>query len=190
MSTIRTFIAVEVSDEVRRLAGRLVERLARSQADVKWVEAHNLHLTLKFLGDVPDARTAEVCQAVAEVSRQIPGFVISLCGAGAFPNAGRPRTIWMGVDRGREQLAELHRGIDAALAKLGFPADGRRFHPHLTLGRVRRGGPAMRELGRLIQENERFDGATTEVVTVTVFASFLDKSGPTYQVLGRAELAT
>lgn len=188
MNKIRTFIAVEVSQAARARAQDLIERLRPGDVNVKWVESHNMHMTLKFLGDVPDAQTADVCRAVGEAAEQVSPFEFALRGAGAFPHPGRPRTLWMGVDRGVDELTSLHRAIDKALAKLGFPREGRRFHPHLTLGRVRRGGPPQRVLGRLIRENEEFEGSSANVDEVIVFASFLDKSGPTYQALGRARL--
>ncbi|MBC8875881.1 MAG: RNA 2',3'-cyclic phosphodiesterase [Planctomycetes bacterium] len=188
MNTIRTFIAVDVGDAVRRRAADLVERLRVGGGDVKWVDPHNMHLTLKFLGDVPDPQTADICRAVAEAAGKSPMFEIGLRGAGAFPHAGRPRTVWMGVDRGADLLASLHTAIEKALAKLGFRKEARRFHPHLTLGRVRRGGSAQRDLGRLINDNGQFDGGVANINEVLVFASFLDKEGPTYNVLGRARL--
>jgi len=94
----------------------------------------------------------------------------------------------MGVDRGADPLASLHTAIEKALAKLGFRKEARRFHPHLTLGRVRQGGSAQRDLGRLINDNGQFDGGVSNINEVLVFASFLDKDGPTYNVLGRARL--
>lgn len=188
MNTIRTFIAVDVADAVRERAADLVRRLQMGGANVKWVDTHNMHLTLKFLGDIPDRETADVCRAVTEAAREHPPFNIALRGAGAFPNATRPRTVWMGVDRGVKELESLQKSIEEALAKLGYPKEARRFHPHLTLGRVRRGGAAVRELGRLIRDNEQFDGGSADIDKVLVFASFLDKTGPSYNVLGRAQL--
>jgi len=188
MNKIRTFIAVEVSEVVLARAQELIGRLRPGDTNVKWVEPHNIHLTLKFLGDVPDAQTADVCRAVAKAAEQLSPFEIALRGAGAFPHVGRPRTVWMGVDRGADELASLHKAIEKDLAKLGFPKEGRRFHPHLTLGRVRRGGAPQRELGGLIRDNEEFDGGAADINELVVFASFLDKSGPTYQALGRARL--
>jgi 2'-5' RNA ligase len=188
MNKIRTFIAVDFSEAALARAPELIQCLQPGGSDVKWVASHNMHLTLKFLGDVPEAQTADVCHAVAKAAEQVSPFEIALRGAGAFPHAGRPRTVWIGVDRGADELASLHKAVEKALARLGFPKEGRRFHPHLTLGRVRRGGAPQRELGRLIRENEEFDGGSADVDELVVFASFLDKSGPTYQALGRARL--
>jgi 2'-5' RNA ligase len=188
MEKIRTFVAVGVAPAVTRRAATLVDRLRVSQAEVRWVDADKMHLTLKFLGDVPAVETPQVCQAVADAARGVVPFPIHFRGAGAFPNAQRARTVWLGVDEGLESITKLQRSVDKVLAGLGFPKEHRRFHPHLTLGRVRRGGPTQQELGRLIQEHAKFDGAGCVIDEVLVFASYLDKSGPTYDALTRVRL--
>ncbi|MHB1033510.1 MAG: RNA 2',3'-cyclic phosphodiesterase [Pirellulales bacterium] len=185
---VRTFIAVEIPDESRRRAGELIAALGRAPAKVKWVETHNLHLTLKFLGEVDPCRIHDICQAVAESVAEVPPFEFELRGAGAFPDAHRPRTVWLAVDRGREEMAVLHDCVEAALAKIGFREDGRRFEPHLTIGRVREGGPGIAELGRLLKQNADFLAGTATLSEVVVFSSELSRSGPTYEALGHAEL--
>ena len=97
MKKIRTFVAVELSPETRSAAARLIERLRPAGAKVSWVKADNMHLTLKFLGDVPNVEIPAVCQAVAASSMNIAPFEIECGGAGAFPDARKPRTIWLGV---------------------------------------------------------------------------------------------
>ena len=188
MDTIRTFIAVETSAAVRQRAVELIERLRLSQADVKWVEPHHLHLTLKFLGDVPAANTADICGAIADVTQQLQPLEISFRGAGAFPDPHRPRTVWLGVDGGLEPLTELAAAIEQRLADLGYPREARHFHPHLTLGRVRGGGPTLRDLARLIRENTAFEAGLTEIHEVLTFASHLDRTGPTHEALSCARL--
>jgi 2'-5' RNA ligase len=190
MSDIRAFVAVELSSAVIDRARSLIERLRPSGADVKWVEPQNMHLTLQFLGDVPEAQTAEVCRAVNEAAKGFQPFEVSLAGAGCFPDARRPRTLWIGVQDGLEPLTRLQAAIEAVLGELGFPGEDRQFHPHLTIGRVRQGGgPAVRELGQLVRQHADFDAARATIDHVTVFSSVLGKAGPTYQALGRAPLA-
>jgi 2'-5' RNA ligase len=190
MADIRTFVAVELSAAVIDRARSLIEHLRPSGADVKWVEPHNMHLTLQFLGDVPEPQTAEVCGAVSEAIKEFPSFDVSLAGAGAFPDARRPRTLWIGVREGIEPLTRLQAAIEAALDELGFPGEDRRFHPHLTIGRVRQGGgPEVRALGQLVRQHADFDAASATIDHVTVFSSILGKAGPTYQALVRAPLA-
>jgi 2'-5' RNA ligase len=104
---------------------------------VAWVARDNLHLTLKFLGDVEAERLGDVTAALAAALAGCPAFDLSIEGLGAFPTASRPRVLWAGVGEGREAAAALARCVDAALAPLGFPPESRPFAAHVTLGRVR-----------------------------------------------------
>ena len=188
MNKIRTFIAVDVSPAVLRRAADLIERLRASDAPVKWVDVSKMHLTLKFLGDVAEADLPAVCDAVTQVATTLEPFDISLAGAGAFPDQRRPRTVWIGIDRGTDALCRLQTAVDRSLRKIGFPKEQRRFHPHLTIGRIRQSGTAASLLGDRIRELEQFDAAGATIDNVVVFASHLAKAGPTYQVLSRAPL--
>jgi 2'-5' RNA ligase len=186
--TIRTFVAVEIDAAVRQRAGELIEQLRGSGADVKWVEVENLHLTLKFLGEVRSREIPQVCEAVERAAAGAERFELELSGAGAFPNVRRPRTVWLGAGKGSEEMVLLHKEVEAALGKLGFRPEQRRFQPHLTIGRVRRGGPAVAELGQLIEQRADFFAGRADVQQVVVFSSQLDRSGPTYEALSRARL--
>ncbi len=188
MDKIRTFIAVDVSPAVLRRGADLIERLRTSDAPVKWVDSSKMHLTLKFLGDVREADLPGVYRGVAQAAAQREAFEISLAGAGAFPDLGRPRTVWIGVDRGADTLGHLQAAVDKSLKKIGFPKERRRFHPHLTLGRIRQSGIATRRLADQIRDLEQFDAGTTTISDVVVYASHLAKTGPTYEVLSRAPL--
>lgn len=183
---IRTFVAVEVSANVRARAGQLMARLGTAGAKVKWVEPHNLHLTLKFLGDVDARELPQVCTAVAEAVRTLPAFEIELVGAGAFPTATRPRTLWMGVGRGSEGLIEVHHRLEQELVPLGYRREGRRYRPHLTIGRVR--GDKAESLAPIVAELESFPGGVSSVDEVIVFSSQLAKQGPTYEAMFQAPL--
>ena len=188
MSGTRTFIAVELSPAVRGRAEALIKKLSVSDARVSWVQPPHMHLTLKFLGDVPDSDLNNVCRAVVDGVKDCEAFEMTFRGCGAFPNLARPRTIWIGVDDGHEAIVALQAAVDAALKKLGFPKEPRRFRPHLTIGRVRETGPAVEELGRVIEQHADFDADIAIVDELTIFASYLDKSGPTHEPLGHAEL--
>ncbi len=188
MPMIRTFIAVELSDEVRKRAGHLVERLSQTSVKVKWVAPENMHLTLKFLGDVPEGKSAAVCEATTEAVREIPAFDATCVGAGAFPTTKRPRTIWLGMGRGAEELGKLQMAIEKALKRIGFPPEGRRYTPHLTVGRVRGGGKELSALGDLLCQHGDFLGGDSRIDQATIFASELTPTGPVYTVLGRAHL--
>ena len=186
--TVRTFVAVEINADIRSAAETLIEGLRKAPADVKWVEPQNMHLTLKFLGEVHSKEIPRVCEAVAKGASKVQPFEFELSGAGAFPNAGRPRTLWIGAGSGEEAMVALHGHVEDALAKLGYRKEHRRFHPHLTIGRVRRGGPGVTELGGLVQQHADLPAGRIAVARVVVFSSELQRGGPIYQSLGRAKL--
>jgi 2'-5' RNA ligase len=187
MNSIRSFIAVDLSAEITGRANDLIRRLRTSGAKVKWVEGDQMHVTLKFLGDVPNTEIPAICQALTDVAAQHAPFQLVSRGAGAYPDLRRPRTLWLGFEP-CEAIERLQRSIDDAMRRLGFPSEHRRFRPHLTIGRVRQGGPSQDELARLLQHHAQFDGGCCEVDEVIVYASFLDRQGPTYDVMGRAPL--
>lgn len=189
MNKIRTFVAVDVEESVRRRAARLIELLSPGAGNVKWVEPQHMHLTLQFLGDVPQADVPAVCHAVQHAVVACPPFSISLLGAGAFPHAGRPSTLWIGVDEGASQLKTLQKAIQRALKPLGFPPERRAYHPHLTLGRIRRGrGPAGTQLTQHLQQQQSFDAGRSMIDQVIVYASYLERTGPSYQAMSRVVL--
>jgi RNA 2',3'-cyclic 3'-phosphodiesterase len=187
--TLRTFVAVEITSAIRSRAVELLDALEGTTADVNWVEPHNLHLTLKFLGDVHQNEFARVCQVMARGAADVKPFELDVRGAGAFPNAARPRTIWLGTAAGTEPMVVLHDRIEAALAKLGYREEHRRFQPHMTIGRVRGAGPGITELGTLLQQQADFAAGRMTVGKVTLFASTLTPDGPVYDVLGTAPLS-
>jgi RNA 2',3'-cyclic 3'-phosphodiesterase len=186
---VRTFVAIEIPGEVRERASHLIKLLRKTDAKVRWVEPRNMHWSLKFLGDVDLRETPRICAAVAEAVADFAPFDVEARGAGAFPDPSRPRTVWIGMGRGSEQIIELHDAIDRALGKLGYREENRRFRPHLTIGRVRNSpNNAIEELGQLIQQHADFTSGLSTVYEVTIFSSDLDEEGPTYEPLGHAEL--
>lgn len=185
--SLRTFIAVEMSSEVRSRARQLVNVLQGTGAKVTWVKPEAMHLTLKFLGEVDLIDIPAVCEAVNAAVAELPPFEIVVSGAGAFPAAGRPRTLWLGVSDGNGELVVLHDAIERGLAKLGFRQENRRFRPHLTLGRVR-GDRDLRELGQLVTQHADFVGGVSSVDEVTVFSSELEAEGPIHAPLAVAPL--
>ncbi len=186
---VRTFVAVEISEAVRAAAAKVIRQMAKWDAAVKWVDTQNMHLTLKFLGEVASVELPDICRAVEQAAAEVQGFTFEVGGVGAFPKLQRPRTVWLGVTSGADQLAQLQRSIEKGLKKLGYPPENRRFSPHLTLGRVKHPGPELEELSELIKSLADQPGGTTEVDEVTVFSSELTREGPIYQALAHAALA-
>lgn len=187
-NTIRTFVAVEIEPAVRQRAAKAIERLKGTGADVTWVSPQNMHLTLKFLGEVKSHETAEICQAVEDAVEGVEPFELEIRGAGAFPRTDRPGTIWLGGGEGEKEVAALAGKIDDALDELGFRRETRGHKVHLTLGRVRRGGPGVEALGQLLPELADFEAGRTSIHEVVVFSSRLERTGPVYEPLGHAEL--
>jgi RNA 2',3'-cyclic 3'-phosphodiesterase len=185
---VRTFVAVEIPSEIKLRAAALIARLGLTPAKVKWVSPQQMHWTLKFLGDVDLREVPKICQAVERAVTSMAPFDVEARGAGAFPDARRPRTVWIGVGQGSDAMIELHDAIERELATLGYRQEGRRFRPHLTIGRVRHSPEGVAELGKLIAEESDFESGLSTVYEVVIFASQLDRTGPTHEVLGHAEL--
>ncbi|MHB0913428.1 MAG: RNA 2',3'-cyclic phosphodiesterase [Armatimonadota bacterium] len=183
---MRTFIAVPLPAEVRREVAGIERALTASEADVRWVSEENLHITLKFLGDVE--RTDAVAKAVRSAVAGFPPFRAALAGVGAFPKPSRPSVIWVGVSEGKAALAELAERVEAAMESLGFAREIRPFSPHVTVGRVR----TSKNLERLREIIERMHGeaGSFEVRQVAVMRSDLSRSGPTYTPIAEAPLST
>ena len=190
---VRTFVAVELAgpqrDRLAALQAQLKkDRLART---VRWVDAENIHLTLKFLGDVESTRLPEVQRALAAACRESPAFALSLADAGAFPNLRRPNVIWVGLSGDLALATALAKKIDDACAALGFAPEERPFSPHLTLGRVKReASPAERQgLGALIEGAKVAANEPMPVERVNLMKSELRPTGSLYTRLGQFELA-
>ncbi len=141
---IRSFIAIELPEEVRRGLAKLRSEMERAEHRfVKWVDSEGIHLTLKFLGNIPFKQVAEVTKAIEEAAQGIPPFHLEISGLGAFPNLKQPRVLWVGIGGEVDTLLRLQQNIDSALASLGFAKEERPFMPHLTLARVRQGASPM-----------------------------------------------
>jgi 2'-5' RNA ligase len=180
-----------MSPRVIGRAGDLIDKLRVAAAEINWVRPQQMHLTLKFLGDVPDTETPDICRVVNEVAAGFEPFEITCRGVGAFPNPRDPRTLWIGIEDGADELKRLQAEIDEALkTKLGYGKEQRGFHPHLTIGRVKRELPGGRgELAQLLEKHVHFDADLAVIDEVVTFASFLNRSqGPTHTALGHAEL--
>jgi 2'-5' RNA ligase len=188
MARLRTFIAVAIDKATRDRAVTLQEALGRAGADVKWIEPENMHLTLLFLGEVEDRTLPAVCRVAADVAAGLAPFEMSVEGAGCFPNARRPKTLWVGVGEGRQELVALHDALEPPLLDLGcYRREERQYTPHLTLGRVK-GEAGADQLATALARRSDWQGGQVRVREVLVMSSELRPDGPTYTVLGRGKL--
>jgi RNA 2',3'-cyclic 3'-phosphodiesterase len=188
---MRAFIAVEIDEAVRRGAAQLSRALALAlergvnRRTVAWVAPQNLHLTLRFLGEV-DAAAVEAVKGRLAAPLETRAFDVGLTGLGTFPPAGPPRVIWLGVGEGAKGLLDVSREVDARLAGLGLPEEERGFHAHLTLGRVKR--PVGSRLPDAIAAAGAANAGRCLVDHVTLFESRLAPSGATYCVIATSRL--
>ena len=132
----RTFICLDLPETIRVQAEALQRRLAGLGDKIRWVNPRNLHLTLRFLGEISRSQVETVCLAVRCAAARVDVFPIHLSGTGCFPSPRRPRVFWIGV-ADASPLVRLFETIEEELVSAGFPREARPFSPHLTLGRVR-----------------------------------------------------
>lgn len=201
MDSFRTFIAIELPGELRALVIQHIARLRLELPDVRasWTREDNLHLTLKFLGNVPVADIAKVSDAVARATKTIAPFELTISGCGVFPTHGRPNVLWLGIESEPPAVAggpalrtpalnlhALHESIETELAAVGFEREPRPFHPHLTIARLRRpqGGRPLAELHKRLG----FPPHTITVSEVVVFRSTLKSEGSEHSPLSRHKL--
>lgn len=182
-------MAIDLNDSVRRRLRDLLGKLRESISGVRWVEASQAHVTLKFLGEIDDKNVYQICQTMQQVASQHSAFTLECRGLGAFPNLARPRTWWMGINDSQNRLAAVHQSVEESLRALGFPQEHRAFRAHVTLGRMQEGGRAQQDLEETLEALGEFDGGMLEIDQLTVYASQLSRSGPSYTVLSRSPLA-
>ena len=163
---VRAFIAIEISRDVRAAIEKLVRQLQSPSVNVKWVDTENLHMTMKFLGDVQTVRIAEVCRALKRAAEGQKPFPLEIAGAGAFPTSSRPRTLWLGCTLGGDAMRQLHSDVD----------------------RVRGGHGGAADLARNIEDNADYAAGQITVTELVLFSSHLHREGPTYTALGRSRL--
>jgi RNA 2',3'-cyclic 3'-phosphodiesterase len=138
MEQIRSFIAIELPEEVKEGLKQVEDRLKSSDSSsAKWVDPQNIHLTLKFLGNVDVDKIDSITRAIQDAARTTTSFELKIDGTGCFPNSRRVQTIWIGLTGDIDKLEALQRNIELWVAPLGFPTEKRPFKPHLTLARVR-----------------------------------------------------
>jgi 2'-5' RNA ligase len=188
MARVRTFLGIDLGAKTRDQLVSLQQDLATVASDVKWVESENLHLTLLFLGEVEQREVLDICRATQKAIEELQAFSMSVEGAGCFPNPRRPRTLWMGIGAGSEQVCAVHDAIEAPLLDMGsYRRETRAYVPHVTLGRVR-GDRPNDELAKALVNHKTWSAGEVAVGEVQVMSSELTPEGPIYTILGRAKL--
>ncbi len=179
--SIRTFLAFDIQNEA------VLEKLAAAQkllvqtgADLKVVEPHNIHITIRFLGGISPDMVDKVFVAMQRVD--FKPFTVQFCGLGVFPSLNYPRVVWVGITDGAQQLKSIFAQIEPQIRSLGFTADPLGFSPHLTIARVR-SAKNKAQLAELITKHQQYDLGTIKADCFKLKRSQLSPKGPTYSTL-------
>jgi 2'-5' RNA ligase len=195
MDAIRAFIAIELPAAILLQLGQIEAHLkAQMPADcIRWVKPDSVHLTLKFLGQVPSDQIDLITSSLKNALAAQPAFMLEVAGAGCFPDLHRPRVIWVGVneDAPGHQLQHVQRVVENAISPLGYPTEARDFSPHLTLGRLARDvrTPDLKKVGDVIGASQIGSLGRWDVTQVALIRSDLQPTGAIYTVLAQAPLA-
>jgi RNA 2',3'-cyclic 3'-phosphodiesterase len=186
---MRLFVAIDLDEAARgaiaREQMRLASALGERRSSVRWVHPDRMHLTLAFIGEVPEEQGRALAETIGRPIAAAP-FEMTLQGAGVFPPHGPPRALWVGVTDGADRLAALHEEITRRVAALGVSLESRPFAAHLTLGRWRQSRPSDRRAVLAASQPDRL--ARVPVSAATLYQSQISSAGPTYSALARATL--
>jgi 2'-5' RNA ligase len=192
MDAIRAFIAIELPEAILAELGNIEARLKPQMPHdaIRWVKSDSIHLTLKFLGQVPSDQLGLITSSLRTAMAAHAPFVLEIKGAGCFPNIHRPRVVWVGVQEKEHRLQALQRAVENAISPLGYPTEIRDFTPHLTLGRVARDvrQTDQKKIGDVVEAAGVGSLGKWEVRQVALIRSDLKPTGAEYTILARAPL--
>ncbi len=192
MQKLRAFIALEMPEEIRHALAEISSRLKRELFGIplRWVPVENMHLTLKFLGDILPGKVSEISGTLEEITAHQSPIQIQINDIGAFPNINRTRVVWVGLNY-PEPLHQLQNQIESQLEKLDFPWEGRSFSPHLTLARVRDHAQhaSLRKIAEVLTSSKKPQPVEAQAHKITLFCSKLKPSGSVYNALSQFVLS-
>jgi len=178
---VRSFVAFDIdSDYVRRKLAEVQGQLVKTGADLKIVEPQNIHITMRFLGDVRMDSVEKIFEAMKKAL--FAPFDVKIQGVGAFPDARYPRVVWAGMTQGANDLRSISSQLEPHLTALGFAPDPKGFSPHLTIARVRSGKNKM-ELAKFIEDKKEFEFGIVKAACLRLKKSVLTPRGPIYSTL-------
>ena len=181
------FVAISLPDALKDRLAELLKELRGCGAKVRWVDPASLHLTLKFLGQVKPDELGSIDQALGRVASAAAPTWGELRGVGSFPHLRRPRVIWVGLEPVDDHLGRLQVGVEEELAPLGFALEKRRFHAHITVGRLK-GQGGVRVLAEMVEAKEAEEYGRLEIGELTLYESRLSPRGARYTTLGTYRL--
>lgn len=176
---MRVFAGIPVPGDIRARIDDYVRELSNFVGGVRWVNVENLHITLKFLGEVDEEIVPVIIENLKSASARMAPFPLSFTSLGAFPSLRYPRVYWIGVGRGSDMVRTLHEHIEKGLEKIGFPREGKAFYPHLTIGRMKKRGK-----GAEFQVEASCFGEFC-VKDFLLYKSTITPKGPIYDIIGK-----
>jgi 2'-5' RNA ligase len=189
---MRTFIAIPLPEETRNFLSNIQNQLKSCGADVKWVQPQNIHLTLKFLGEINEGQLNKINVILEEVAKKMHPFTVSIDSIGAFPRINSPRVIWAGIQQGDSEVKIIANELEERIAEIGIPKEEKTFSSHITIGRRRSG----LKMDKLIDGLQKIASLAKEqgqeflTSKITLFKSTLTPKGPNYESLKEANLKT
>ena len=186
MNPIRAFIAIDLPQPIQDSIEKQTQRLRQSLGNdvIRWVPAHNMHITLKFLGKTADSHLDFLKQMLTRSAQSITQFDLQISGIGSFPTSKRPRVIWIGI-HAPAGLTSLQKQVEENATRLGYEKEERPFSPHLTLGRVRQGTTPkeVQKIGEVINSIQLGKIGTARVDSIHLYKSDLHSDGSVYTKL-------
>lgn len=185
MATIRSFIVLPAPEDVKARLAEIQQKLRETAADVRWESPEKLHITLKFLGDAEEQRLGSLSSALTDALQGVKAFPLVYTGLGTFPEDSAPRIVWAGTEPSAEVDA-LFRTLETVCGSFGFLRETRKFHPHITIGRVK----GTRNLARLTEATKSvtFEPISTECREIRLMKSVLGPEGSAYSILTTVSL--
>lgn len=184
---MRTFIALELDKEIKDNLTQFIQKLNKGTKSIKWVKPEGMHLTLKFLGEISEEESSFIKSALNKISLEFRPFSLKFKGTGTFPPGKKiPRVLWVGLEK-VEPLLSLQARVEKEMENLQFPREKRKFHPHLTLGRVKKRFNLQETLQEFNKYNQ-VDFGEMEVDRIVFYKSSLKPSGAEYTKLSEHEL--
>ena len=185
--TIRAFIAINFNPKIQRSIGRMQDHLRKTNCDIKWVRPENIHITLKFLGNVETKQVDAIKRMLANHYRSTKPLKVELAQLGTFPNINRPRILWIGLKDNKQRLSQTAISLQKALTKIGLEGDQKAFSPHITIGRIR----SFKNTNLLSESISKYQvpkGLTQVITKIILYKSILTSQGPNYEPLYQAML--
>lgn len=184
---LRLFIAIELDEEIRAELFAEIKYLKSHFPEIRWVRPENLHITMKFLGNIAENEIEDISEIMDIAAEKNPPFSAEIQDLGCFPHVERPRIVWAGCRQGSLEISNIVSCLDEKLKLLGYKPEKRNFTPHITIGRVKKPAQAM-GIEEIINDAQQIDFGILDVSAITLFMSELKKEAPRYSAMYRAEL--